>query len=335
MDPGQMFDQMSGGKNEIVISEVTDQRRQWFLNRIAQNAGATNGKITRDQYISGMQTMMAGWGNRGRGPGGVPQRPADPAATPQGGGGAGGSGGPPPANYDAEAEAEFKRLDLNGDGFLNQDEMNGRLRREWQQWDTNKDGKIDLKEFKAYYANRMQQRGGGGGGFGVIVAPVEEEEKKPPVYRAGKLPKGIPDWFEKLDTDKDGQIGLYEWKKSGKSIDEFLEMDTNQDGFLTIQEVMKAEAKKKKPAGNGVGSQVNSGGTGAGQNSTGGQGQGQFPAWGQGQGQGQFPNIGQGRGRGRGQGQGGQGRGRGGRGGRGRGQGQGQQPLDGGGGEDQ
>jgi hypothetical protein len=324
MDPGQMFDQMSGGKNEIVISEVTDQRRQWFLNRIAQNAGVTNGKITRDQYIGGMQTMMAGWGNRGRGagggPGGVPQRPMDPAAAPQGGGA---GGGPPPANYDAEAEADFKRRDLNGDGFLNEDEMPGRLRQEWQQWDTNKDGKIDLKEYKAFYANRQQQRQQGGGGFGVIVAPVEEEEKKPPVYRAGKLPKGIPDWFEKLDTDKDGQIGLYEWKKSGKSIDEFLEMDTNQDGFLTIQEVMKAEAKKKKPAGKDVASQVNSGGTGA------GQGQGQIPAWNPGQGQGQVPNIGQGRGRGRGQGQGGQGRGRGGR-GRGRGQGQDQQPLDGG-----
>jgi EF hand len=245
MDPGQMFDMMAGGKKEIVISEVTDQRRQGFLNRIAQTAGITNGKITRDQYVAGLQQMMGQFGRGGNS--GVPQKPDAAAPAPADAGAGGGAGGADTAALDQEAEADFKRRDLNGDGFLNPDEMPGSLRREWQQWDTNKDGKIDLKEYKAYYAARQQQRQQQWGGQPVV--PVEEEEKKPPVYRAGKLPQGIPAWFEQYDTDKDGQIGLYEWKQTGKPIEEFLAMDKNQDGFLTIQEVMAYINKGKKTNG--------------------------------------------------------------------------------------
>jgi hypothetical protein len=69
-------------------------------------------------------------------------------------------------------------------------------------------------------------------------ASAEDDETKPTVYRAGKLPKDIPAWFEQLDTDKDGQIGLYEWVNGNRSIDEFRAMDRNEDGFLTIDEVM-------------------------------------------------------------------------------------------------
>jgi hypothetical protein len=148
---------------------------------------------------------------------------------------------------DQQAEADFKRRDRNGDGYLNEDEMGGRFRREWQQWDTNRDGKIDLIEYKAYYRSMMQarQQQWGGGFAATTTAPVEEE-KKPPVYRAGKLPKGIPPWFEKYDTDNDGQVGLYEWRKAGRPIKEFKDMDRDGDGFLTIQEVMRAERLKKK-----------------------------------------------------------------------------------------
>jgi Ca2+-binding EF-hand superfamily protein len=297
MDPGQMFDMMSGGKSEIVISEQTDQRRQMFLNMIAQRAGITNGKITRDQYVTAMQNRQQFRG----GGGGVPQQAGAPAP------GAAAAGAPGQGAADAnamnqDAEAEFKRQDLNGDGFLNPDEMQGRLRREWQMWDTNKDGKIDLTEFKAYYASqvqrRQQQQFGGGG---QATAVVEEEEKKPPVYRAGKLPQGIPAWFAQYDKDNDGQIGLYEWKSTGRPIDEFLAMDKNQDGFLTINEVMAFEKAKKAKAAPGQPSAApapnpdgqvppsmpeNGGGNpawqGGGRQGRGGQG---MPAWNGGQGQ--------------------------------------------------
>src|SRR5262249_60797924 len=52
------------------------------------------------------------------------------------------------------------------------------------------------------------------------------------------LPKELPAWFAELDTNHDAQIGLYEWKVSGRPIAEFLRMDRNNDGFLTVEEVL-------------------------------------------------------------------------------------------------
>jgi hypothetical protein len=62
--------------------------------------------------------------------------------------------------------------------------------------------------------------------------------KRPVVYRAGKLPNGLPAWFAQFDTDGDGQIGLYEWVKGGRPVEQFRQMDRNDDGFLTIDEVL-------------------------------------------------------------------------------------------------
>ena len=59
------------------------------------------------------------------------------------------------------------------------------------------------------------------------------------VYRAGKLPKELPEWFQRLDTEHEGQIGLYKWKNSGRPLQEFEAMDLNHDGFLTIDEVLR------------------------------------------------------------------------------------------------
>ena len=64
----------------------------------------------------------------------------------------------------------------------------------------------------------------------------------------------IPDWFEQLDTDKDGQIGLYEWVKAGRSIDDFRLIDRNDDGFLTIEEVMGYVRNGSKNPGTAIAS---------------------------------------------------------------------------------
>ncbi|QJW95798.1 EF-hand domain-containing protein [Frigoriglobus tundricola] len=72
----------------------------------------------------------------------------------------------------------------------------------------------------------------------------QTEEERPVAMRYGKLPKDLPPWFDEYDTDKDGQISLYEYRKSGKDSKEaltreFLKMDMNSDGLLTADELLR------------------------------------------------------------------------------------------------
>ena len=269
VDPNEFFNMMANGKEVAVRAEITDPNMQRMFDRTAQRMGVTNGQITRAEYLGYAQQRMAERAARGGlGPMGPPAAPATQGvaatAPPSGTGGAPSPapGGSPDA-WSGWAENQFRRLDLNGDGYLNNDEMSEDLRAERDKWDTDHNGLIDLNEFKVYFQARMQQRmaEGGAAGLGawgdpgtplpVETPPVEEEDRKPVVYRAGNLPKELPAWFQQLDTDKDGQIGLYEWKVSGRTLKEFQEIDRNNDGFLTVDEVLAYDAKQKSGAASG------------------------------------------------------------------------------------
>jgi RNA polymerase sigma factor (sigma-70 family) len=68
----------------------------------------------------------------------------------------------------------------------------------------------------------------------------------PGLLRVERVRKGLPGWFAKLDQDKDGQVGLYEWLQAGRASADFLAMDANGDGFLTVEEVLRHERMLKK-----------------------------------------------------------------------------------------
>jgi hypothetical protein len=72
----------------------------------------------------------------------------------------------------------------------------------------------------------------------------ETEEERPVAMRYGKLPQGLPGWFDELDTDKDGQVSLYEWRKGGRDTKEFIEMDLNGDGLVTADEYLRFARQK-------------------------------------------------------------------------------------------
>jgi EF hand len=155
----------------------------------------------------------------------------------------------------------FQRLDRNGDGLLDAEEMPEALRNERSRWDTNRDGFISPEEYAAYYQRRLHwlsdQVASGqiqlnlpkAATAGLIPPPAEEARPAEP--RDRKPPTGLPDWFVKLDTDHDGQLGLYEWKKSGRPLAEFVRMDRNNDGFLTANEVLRylAQQPQSRPDG--------------------------------------------------------------------------------------
>ena len=72
----------------------------------------------------------------------------------------------------------------------------------------------------------------------------ETEEEAPVAMRYGKLPKDLPGWYDEFDTDKDGQVALYEWRKGGKEMKEFVEMDLNGDGLVTADEYLRFARQK-------------------------------------------------------------------------------------------
>ena len=89
--------------------------------------------------------------------------------------------------------------------------------------------------------------GMGGYGMGEFRPPFEKketEEERPVAMRYGKLPQGLPGWYDELDTDQDGQVSLYEWRKGSKDMKEFMEMDLNGDGLVTADEYLRFARQK-------------------------------------------------------------------------------------------
>jgi hypothetical protein len=236
MDAGSLFDMMARGKPSIAIADLRGWQAQ-MAAQYAQQKGITNGMLTRAQFIEFQDQARASKGPRG--PFGFPGGPGQSSNVTiiqqnQ-------SSSPDVLNQ--LADADFKRRDKNGDGKLNQDEMSPFLRKDLAKWDKNGDGFIDMYEYREYYMARLAGDVGGRDdtrGIASIVIEEEELDRKPVVFRAGgKMPPGLPSWFMELDTDGDGQVALYEWRKAGKKLDEFSEWDLNDDGFITPDEAVK------------------------------------------------------------------------------------------------
>lgn len=180
-------------------------------------------------------------------------------------------------NADALALSWFRRADQDGDGALSYDELDEGLRGERDYWDVNRDGFIDLGEFRDYAQARREQwesertangdpsRSGRGGdrdtGRSPFAAPTApggmslssrgEQPARPVVYAPGNLPRELPSWFTERDRDRDGQISLYEWRVSGAPLDEFRRYDHNNDGLTTAEELLRAVTADGGRAGPG------------------------------------------------------------------------------------
>jgi Ca2+-binding EF-hand superfamily protein len=138
-------------------------------------------------------------------------------------------------DLEKEAEKMFRKLDRDSDVFLTVEEMPEALRSERASWDADRNDLIDLNEYKPYFLNRLRRVNAG-------IDETEPATSDDPhgryrVHRAGRLPKELPAWFARLDVDRDGQIGLYEWRHVWP-IAEFLVLDTNGDGLLTPDEML-------------------------------------------------------------------------------------------------
>ncbi|MGL6097279.1 MAG: hypothetical protein ACRC7O_15955 [Fimbriiglobus sp.] len=256
-DANQIWVMMAGSDvPSIDLNQRTDIRE-----RIQKRGGAipANGILTKEAFVADFQQRMAQGGGFG------------------GGGGMGGGG----AMTDDQIKGFMQRSDKNGDGRITLEEASDRLRPDFARFDKNSDGAVDTAEYRVYIEERFGQRNrdrdGKDGGNAVAppgfappqpqYAPpergdrdrrderkAEDEVARPTVFRFGKLPKELPSWFEKLDTDADGQLGLYEWRTASRPTTEFVEMDQNGDGYLTAEEWLRftKSAIEAKPSADAV-----------------------------------------------------------------------------------
>jgi hypothetical protein len=221
---GLSFDKMAQGKTFFLISEVRDRDRKDEMTLFAKNAGIANDQITREHYLKFLDTR---------------EQIRDELRTMR------------QASVPNERiDRQFKGYDRNGDGFLNQEEIQSTMffKKEWEKWDANKDAKINLDEWRVYSRIRDQQqlplqkspdpaKSAKAGGVDVITT---DDSARPDNWRAGRLPEGLPSWFKEWDLNSDGQVALYEWRqKSTDPVGKFLAMDANDDGLLTPDEVMR------------------------------------------------------------------------------------------------
>jgi Ca2+-binding EF-hand superfamily protein len=217
-DPNVIFDAMDRNKDGVVTrDELLDRRSRDRFDDYVRRAGVTDGRLTREAFLKAFEQRQT---ERARG------------------------------FSRTEADRMFRELDVNSDGKLDDAELLNALRlwNELDRWDKNKDSKIDLHEFEAFLLSQFRS-----GSTAEVSAPPADKDAqhgKPaePIYRAGKLPADIPDWFKEWDADGDGMVALYEWQGT---MAEFQAIDRNNDGFITIAEVMawmKSKAKPESPA---------------------------------------------------------------------------------------
>jgi hypothetical protein len=164
-----------------------------------------------------------------------------------------------------EARGIFKQLDANRDGGLTREECSPGLIERFDSADTDKDGKVSATEYRDYLAARAghevqflpppEEKGKGDRPKeevkGKPAPPTSEpDEPRPVMIRETKdLPKELPGWFRELDTDKDLQVGLYEWAAAKRPLAEFQAMDLNADGLLEVGEYLRY---RKMQADSGV-----------------------------------------------------------------------------------
>jgi Ca2+-binding EF-hand superfamily protein len=181
------------------------------------------------------------------------------------------SGGPDMSKVAEYAKGLLNRYDDNKSGILEKDEWK-EMKTDYHAADVNKDNVITLEELTAKLAafataapasssssgsapsssgDRGRGRGGYGGGRGgdrndKSTTDTRKSYRVPTATE--RLPKGLPDWFARNDTDADGQVMMAEYMTdfTETKAAEFAKFDLNGDGIITPDECLEAEGKTKQ-----------------------------------------------------------------------------------------
>jgi Ca2+-binding EF-hand superfamily protein len=112
----------------------------------------------------------------------------------------------------------LKQADTNGDGMISRDEAKAlpRILEHFDAIDANHDGQITADELRAFHEKMRGEKGKHHGGM-----------------------------FKKLDTDGDGRISRAEAQAAPRLAEHFDAIDANKDGFITMEEMKAAHAKRE------------------------------------------------------------------------------------------
>jgi len=159
--------------------------------------------------------------------------------------------------------AVLKRLDPDGDGKVVRDKLPSIYKRMLDRIIDRygldkKKGEWKIEELRAAITSGAKKRlaaeqAGQPAGRPAAPAagsPAGKLATVPP-HKPGELHPlvQLPAEYASYDKDHDGQIGLYEWPR--KRIPEFLKLDKNDGGFLTIEELGKPQGEKGEKKGSG------------------------------------------------------------------------------------
>lgn len=125
---------------------------------------------------------------------------------------AGKSGGGKPENVDAMADYFFKSVDANGDGKISIEEAERKapaIAENFDKVDTNNDGVLSKKEFKAFW--------------------IASEKKR----------REFNQRLKQADRDNNGTLSREEAEALPNLGTHFDEIDTNHDGQLDIKEIIE------------------------------------------------------------------------------------------------
>jgi len=133
-----------------------------------------------------------------------------------------------PGDTAGDAGRVFRVLDRDGSGVLEAGEWTDHLRTNIRGADKDGNRRVDASEYRTYYEGRVMEA--------VEAATKAATAPKPGAAAAGGK---LPTWFTALDTDGDGQVGLYEWRAGNRPVAEFTAMDLDGDGVLPRDEYLR------------------------------------------------------------------------------------------------
>jgi Ca2+-binding EF-hand superfamily protein len=142
------------------------------------------------------------------------------------------------ANIDDAADKVFRVLDANSDGELSGSELSAGMKGD----KALVNGRVSKEQYREYFRRRVESKAE------TLEAALKSNEALMRKLHVEEIDSrtGLPAWFKTLDADKDKQISLVEWRKAGKDLKEFMEMDLDGDGLLTIDEYQRWAKKKRE-----------------------------------------------------------------------------------------